>query len=109
MLLAWLSHARAITGHTYEAEAIVDRMLTQKGYRQHYALAIAYIGLGRIDDAFEALDVACLDRDPLLSHLAVEPRFEHLRGDPRFIALLTRMGLSTSPAPSGVASPSRRG
>ena len=64
VLLAWLAHARGITGRTCDAEAIVARMLTQDGYRQHYALAIAYIGLGRIDEAFDALDVACLDRDP---------------------------------------------
>jgi tetratricopeptide (TPR) repeat protein len=94
VLLAWLAHARAITGRTRDAEAIVARMLQQDGYRQHYALAVAYIGLGRIDDAFDALDVACLDRDPMLSHIAVDPRFEHLRADPRFDALLARMGLS---------------
>src|SRR6185503_15436652 len=100
VLLGWLAHARAITGRTCDAETILARMLSQKGYRQHYALAIAYIGLNRIDEAFEALDVACLDRDPLLTHLAVEPRFDHLRGDPRFAALLARMGLS---APARVA------
>ncbi|HET9267104.1 MAG TPA: winged helix-turn-helix domain-containing protein [Vicinamibacterales bacterium] len=109
VLLGWLAHARAATGRMYEAEAIVARMLQQKGYRQQYALAIAYIGMGRIDDAFEALDVACLDRDPLLTHLAVEPRFDQIRSDPRFGALLTRMGLSTSPAPSGAGSASPRG
>jgi TolB-like protein/DNA-binding SARP family transcriptional activator len=93
VLLGWLAHARAITGRTCDAEAIVARMQTQSGYRQHYALAIAYIGLGRIDEAFEALDVACLDRDPMLTHFAVEPRFDHLRGEPRFRDLLDRMGL----------------
>jgi TolB-like protein/Tfp pilus assembly protein PilF len=109
VLLGWLAHARAITGRRCDAEDILARMLQQKGYRQHYALAIAYIGLDRIDDAFEALDVACLDRDPLLTHVAVEPRFDQIRADARFAALLTRMGLPTSPAPSGAASPSRRG
>jgi len=109
VLLGWLAHARAVTGRMWDAEAIVTRMLKQEGYQQHYALAIAYIGMGRIDDAFEALDVACLDRDPLLTHLAVEPRFEEIREDPRFGALLARMGLSISPAPSGAGSPSPRG
>jgi TolB-like protein/Tfp pilus assembly protein PilF len=93
VLLGWLAHARALTGHQREAEAILARMLQQDGYRQHYALAIAYIGLGRIDDAFDAFEVACLDRDPLLTHLAVDPRFSELHGDPRFAALLQRMGL----------------
>jgi tetratricopeptide (TPR) repeat protein len=109
VLLGWLAHARAITGRRCDAEAILARMLQREGYRQHYALAIAYIGLERIDDAFEALDVACLDRDPLLTHIAVEPRFDQIRGDARFAALLTRMGLPTAPAPSGAVSPSRRG
>jgi Flp pilus assembly protein TadD len=109
VLLGWLAHVRAITGRTRDAEAIVARMLTQDGYRQHYALAIAYIGLGRIDEAFDALDVACLDRDPLLTHVAVEPRFDQIRGDARFAALLTRMGLATSPAPSAAVLPSFRG
>src|SRR6185295_10125431 len=109
VLLGWLAHARATTGRRRDAETILARMLQQSGYRQHYALAIAYIGLDRIDEAFEALDVACLDRDPLLTHVAVEPRFDHLRGDPRFDALLTRMGLSTSRAPSAAGSRSTRG
>ena len=109
VLLGWLAHTRAITGRVGDAEAILARMQSQDGYRQHYALAIAYIGLGRIDEAFEALDVACLDRDPLLTHAAVEPRFDQIRGDARFGALLSRMGLPISRAPSGAALPSTRG
>ncbi|HEY6510084.1 MAG TPA: hypothetical protein VIY56_18805, partial [Vicinamibacterales bacterium] len=58
-----------------------------------YALAVAYVGLGRVDDTFDALDTACLDRDPLLAHIAVEPRFAPLRDDPRFGELLARIGL----------------
>jgi TolB-like protein/Tfp pilus assembly protein PilF len=109
VLLGWLAHVRAITGQTRDAEAIVARMLTQPGYRQHYALAIAYLGLDRVDDAFDALDVACLDRDPLLTHVAVEPAFDRIRRDARFAALLARMGLSTAPTPSSSVLPSPRG
>ena len=109
VLLAWLAHAKAVTGHARDAEAVVARMLTQTGYRQHYALAVAYVGLGRIDETFDALDTACLDRDPMLAHIAVEPRFAPLRDDPRFGELLARLGLPTSPNPSvaGLASPRR--
>jgi len=108
VLLAWLAHAKAITGRTRDAEAVVARMLAQTGYRQQYALAVAYVGLGRVDETFEALDIACLDRDPMLAHIAVEPRFMPLRDEPRFRALLARLGLSTSPSPSAAAPASRR-
>ena len=111
VLLAWLAHAKAVTGHTHEAEALVARVLGAAGYVRQYPLAIAYTGLGRFDDAFEALDIACLDRDPMLVHVGVEPRFEPLRSDGRFGDLLERMRLPalSAPAPSGAASPWIRG
>jgi TolB-like protein/Tfp pilus assembly protein PilF len=108
VLLAWLAHAKGVVGQTREAEAVVARLLSQAGYQQHYALAVAYVGLGRLDLAFDELDVACLDRDPMLAHVAVEPRFAPLRDDARFGDLLTRLGLSISPAPSAAGSASRR-
>ena len=108
VLLAWLAHAKATTGQTGDAEAVVARMLAQPGYRQHYALAVAYVGLRRIDEAFDELDTACLDRDPMLAHVAVEPRFTPLREDPRFRDLLSRLGLPTAPDPSAAGSASRR-
>jgi tetratricopeptide (TPR) repeat protein len=108
VLLAWLAHAKASTGHTADAEAVVARMLAQPGYRQHYALAMAYVGLGRLDEALDELDTACLDRDPMLAHVAVEPPFTPLREDPRFRDLLSRLGLPTAPDPFAAGSASRR-
>ena len=85
ILLAWLAHVRADHRPHARRRSRSSRACSRRtGYRQHYALAVAYVGLGRMDDAFDALDIACLDRDPLLAHIAVEPRFEPLRGDPRF-------------------------
>jgi TolB-like protein/Tfp pilus assembly protein PilF len=105
VLLSWLAHAKAATGHAREAEELVTRVVGAPGYVRQYPLAVAYTGLGRIDDAFEALDVACLDRDPMLVHTGVEPRFKPLRSDSRFKALLARLGLPASlprpDAPSG--------
>jgi hypothetical protein len=54
-------------------------------------MALAYIGLGQIEDAFAALDQAWLDRDPAFAALAADPRFTPLKGDPRFVELVARI------------------
>jgi hypothetical protein len=56
-----------------------------------FHLALAYTGLGDLDDAFAALDQAWLDRDPALATLDAEPRFEPLRSDPRYAVLIDRI------------------
>ena len=57
------------------------------------AFAMAYLGLGD-DRVFEALDQAITARDPMASHLPSMPLYDGLRHDPRFTALLARMGLA---------------
>ena len=48
---------------------------------------------GELDTAFELLDRAILDRDPILIELAVGPQWDSLRSDPRFEQCVARMGL----------------
>ncbi len=95
VLLSWLAHAKAITGAPTEATALIARArsLESERYVPAYHLALAYAGLGNHDAAFAALDTACLDRDPALCGVAVEPRFQPLHGDVRFRQLVTRVGL----------------
>lgn len=50
--------------------------------------------IGRIDQAFEQLEVAFRQRDVWLSFLVSWPFPEEMRSDPRFGALAERMGLS---------------
>jgi hypothetical protein len=69
-------------------------------YVAPFHLAIAYAGLGAIDDAVAALDQAWLDRDPALAGLDAEPRFEPLRGDARYGALIERIKIPRSLAGS---------
>jgi TolB-like protein/tetratricopeptide (TPR) repeat protein len=97
VLLAWLAHAKAVTGARSEAVALVSRAraLEAERYVPTYHLALAYAGLDSLDAAFDALDQACLDRDPLLLQLDVEPRFEPLRSDSRYAALLARLNIAT--------------
>ena len=65
-------------------------------YVPPFHLALAYTGLGDVDEAFEALDQAWLDRDPALATLDAEPRFEPLRNDPRYRALVERIKIPRS-------------
>ena len=82
MLLAWLAHAKAVTGHRRDAAALITRAraLERERYVPPYHLAMAYLAVKEIDTAFELLDQAWLDRDPAIAGVNVEPRFEPLRG-----------------------------
>ncbi len=63
-------------------------------YVPPYNLAIANLGLGRTDAAFECLDRAKLDRDVRLSSMNVEPKWDAVRDDPRFIQLVRDLRLA---------------
>ena len=66
----------------------VERLDGEK-YVSPYHLALAHAGVGNLDAAFASLDQAWLDRDPALSNVHVDPRFEPLRAD----ALLAAAGV----------------
>jgi serine/threonine-protein kinase len=57
-------------------------------------IASVHAALGDREAAFKWLERAFEEQDPLLGYMAVDPRFDALRGDSRFAALLTRMGLA---------------
>ena len=56
------------------------------------AFALAYVGVGD-DRVFECLDRAIEARDPMATHLPSMPHYDGIRNDPRFPALLAKMGL----------------
>ena len=57
----------------------------------HVASRYAYIG--EKDEAFEWLNRAYKERAGFLIHLKVDPNFEMLRDDPRFLELVERVGI----------------
>jgi len=59
-----------------------------------YHLAGIYAALGEKDKALDWLERAADERSPLIVYLKVDPQFEKLRSEPRFAALLKRMGLA---------------
>jgi TolB-like protein/Tfp pilus assembly protein PilF len=93
---ASLSNARALAGDAAGAAELVAGLprLGATRYLSRYHLALAYVGIGDCDSAFSALEQAVVDSDPALIYLAVEPRFEPIRSDPRYTRLLDLLGLS---------------
>lgn len=88
-----LGHALAISGKTVEARAILARLKITKEYVSQAELAILYVGLGDKEGALASLERAYASQDLQLQYLKVEPHYESLRSDPRFQALVRRVGL----------------
>ena len=84
----------ALTGATDEARQVLEYLMkTTKGtYTSPYLLAILYSALNEPDKSFEWLAKALEERHILLCFLKVDPAFDKLLSDPRFIALLKKMG-----------------
>ena len=93
--LAWLAHAKALGGSRDEAAAMVAKLEgdLHTVYVPGYHLALAHTGLGNRDAAFAQLERAFVEREPAVFNLKVEPRFDPLRRDARYHALLQRLRL----------------
>jgi hypothetical protein len=99
--LALLAHAYNISGARAEGDRLrlaLDRCCTTCCVSS-YLLARAYLGFDH-DRAFELLEKACDEHDPRLAHVNVSPIFDDLRKDPRFTALVKRVGLAASGQPA---------
>ncbi len=70
-----------------------DRQNPPEAYVRPYGLAIIYACLGQKPKAFENLENALAERDTQITELAIEPQFDALRSDGRFVDLERRIGL----------------
>ena len=94
--LGSLGYAYAVAGRRADALEVLERL---KAYlKEHYAppaaLALVFSGLGEKDQALAWLERANEERDPWITSLKVEPMFDSLRSDPRFLDLMRRVGLN---------------
>ena len=90
-----LGHAYAVAGKKAEARMLLRDLKesSAKHYFPSYHLALIYVGLGEKEQALNLLEKAYEERYPWLIHLSVEPRLDPLRSEPRFKALVSRIGL----------------
>jgi TolB-like protein/Tfp pilus assembly protein PilF len=93
---AGLSRAYALSGRTDDALKGLTNLkdLYKQGQASAYAVATGYIALGEKDQALEWLDKAYQERGGSLLLLKVDPAFDSLQSDPRFLSLVRHIGLT---------------
>jgi TolB-like protein/Tfp pilus assembly protein PilF len=89
-----LAHTYARMGDRARALSIVEELRRDapRRYVSPYSMAAVHAALGEKDAAFECLDRSLEERDRALVWLAVSPRFDPLRGDPRIQKFLKAVG-----------------
>src|SRR5262249_18849444 len=94
--LVGLGYCHAVSGQPVKAQECLDALTELAGHRyvSPVNLALVYTGLGEQDQAFAWLDKAYDDHSQWLSEIKVDPAFDPLRSDPRFMNLLRRMNLA---------------
>jgi TolB-like protein/DNA-binding winged helix-turn-helix (wHTH) protein/Flp pilus assembly protein TadD len=92
---ALLGYVYAVAGKKSEARRILDELeqVSNEKYVASAPIAIIHIGLGDKDQALKWLEKAYDERLWEMGMLKVNPVFDPLRSDPRFVKLLTRIGL----------------
>jgi TolB-like protein/Tfp pilus assembly protein PilF len=90
-----LANACAAAGRRDEALAVLDELKRRRDrqYVSPWGLASIYARLGERETALEWLECAYDEHDSTLVWIKVHPRFDALRAEPRFIALVRKMGL----------------
>jgi TolB-like protein len=94
--LSVLGYVQAVNGDRVAAHRVIADMeaLSKHLYMPPYGFALVYVGLGMKDAAFTQLERGRLEHSAYLDYLGVDPSMDRLRSDPRFAALLRRVGLS---------------
>ena len=92
--LSGLGRALATTGHRAEAQQILADLeqLARKRFVPKLAKAMVYLGLGEKGLALDWLDMACEGRECYMAYLVSDPTMDPLRNEPRFQALLKKVG-----------------
>jgi TolB-like protein/DNA-binding winged helix-turn-helix (wHTH) protein/Flp pilus assembly protein TadD len=88
-----LGYALAKSGNEPAARSELEALLklSTERYIPPYHIAFIYNGLNDRDKTLEWLEKGYQQRDPRMVFLKVEPKWNNLRNEPRFIDLLQRM------------------
>ena len=92
--IVWIAYCYALSGNRDEAQKRLKTIIenSKKVVVSPIVIARVYLGLGDKEQAFIFLDKAFLGNAAALTYLKVDPSFDSLRSDPRFTALLRKIG-----------------
>ena len=93
--MAYESYALAKLGRRDEARILLEELLkmSKERFVPPYHLALIYQGLGEKDETLAWLERGLQQRDPKMTFLKVDPKWNNLRNEARFQDLLKRMKL----------------
>jgi DNA-binding winged helix-turn-helix (wHTH) protein/TolB-like protein/lipoprotein NlpI len=92
-----LGYVYAQSGNTTKARKLLEELKNRHLRREFvpaFSMALISIGLGEREQALEWLSKSYSDRSCYMVFAKTEPLLDSLRSEPRFLALLNRMGLS---------------
>jgi TolB-like protein/class 3 adenylate cyclase len=94
--LRWLCIALAqhTRGDAAASDAALRRLIDEGGPAVAFQIAAAHAWRGEVDAAFGWLDRAYRERDPGLSESVAYPLLRALHDDPRWLALMRKMGFA---------------
>ena len=95
-IIGVLIRAYAHAGRRTDALRLLAELKRRKqaGYVPAAAFVNAYLGLGDNEQAFVWLEKAYKEQSNILQWVKVHPYFDPIRGDPRFVDLVRRVGLN---------------
>ena len=90
-----LAQLYAVSGQSEDARRLIDdvqrdELMTEQMSR---GLALVYAALGENDIAFKYLEESYARHEESILSLKVDPKLDPLRSDPRFAALLKKIGI----------------
>ena len=90
-----LGYAYGVAGRKDEAQKIVNGFIeiSKKRYFSPMFISRVYAGVGDVKQAIAWLDKAYEERDPVACLVKSVPSHDYMHSDPRFRALLRKMGL----------------
>ncbi len=90
-----IAHVEAGLGNTAEARRILAELTANRATKvvSAWGIAAVHACLGDLDLAFEWLETAIAEHASGLVMLRVHPRLDGIRGDPRYVEMVRRVGL----------------